>query len=184
MGSIFSSIWQRLSSLFADQECKILIIGLDAAGKSTLLYKIQLGEVIVTQPTIGAHVEEVNYNGVQFTMFDLGGQESLRKTWSVYFTGAQVIILVVDSTDGESRMKLIREELFSILPHEELKNTKVLVFANKQDKKGALSAAEVSKILNLHKIKDHAWKIQPCCALTGEGLKEGLDWIVSVIEKK
>ncbi len=91
--------------------------------------------------------------------------------------------MVVDSTDRE-RISLVRDELFNMLRHEHLKGSVVLVFANKQDLKGAMTAAELTEALNLHSIKDHEWHIQSCCALTGEGLNDGLEWVTQRIQGK
>ena len=95
----------------------------------------------------------------------------------------QFVILVVDSTDRE-RLLIIKDELFRTLAHEDLQKASLLVFANKQDIKNSMTSAEISQQLNLTSIKDHAWHIQACCALTGEGLYQGLEWIVSNIKKK
>lgn len=101
-------------------------------------------------------------------MWDLGGQQSLRAAWSTYYTNTEFIIMVIDSTDRE-RLGMIREELYSMLNHEELSKANVLVYANKQDLKGSMTAAEISRQLDLTSIKKHQWHIQSCCALTGEG---------------
>eukprot|EP01027_Heterolobosea_sp_BB2_P010835 GEZU01015844.1.p1 GENE.GEZU01015844.1~~GEZU01015844.1.p1 ORF type:complete len:222 (-),score=42.71 GEZU01015844.1:43-708(-) len=174
MGVYFSKLW---SKLFGEHEVKIIIVGLNNAGKTTTLYKLHLGEVVETQPTIGSNVEEVQHKNVRFQVWDLGGQESLRPTWSVYYVNTQAVIMVVDSTDRE-RIHIVKEELFRLLTHEDLKNVKLLVFANKQDLKEAMPPAEISQKLGLHNIKDNDWHIQACCALTGQGLYDGLDWIV------
>uniref|UniRef100_S4P7T3 ADP-ribosylation factor-like protein 5B n=7 Tax=Obtectomera TaxID=104431 RepID=S4P7T3_9NEOP len=71
-----------------------------------------------------------------------------------------------------------------MLTHEELSRACLLVFANKQDVKGSMTAAEISEQLDLTSIKQHPWHIQACCALTGEGLHLGLEWIASRIKKK
>lgn len=139
-----------------------------------------LGEIVETQPTIGSNVEEVNYKNIKMQMWDLGGQSSLRATWQIYFSNSQGIILVVDSTD-RNRISIVKEELFRILECAELKGASILVFANKQDVKGAMSATEVSKALNLQNIKSHDWHIQSCCALTGDGLAPGMDWLTERI---
>lgn len=160
-----------------DQEVKIVIVGLDNAGKTTTLYKMQLGEVVVTQPTIGSQYEELKYKNIKFQMWDLGGQESLRPSWAIYFVNTQGVILVVDSTDRK-RVDLVRQELFRMLENHDLTKSKILILANKQDVKNCMTVAELSKNLNLFKIKSHEWHIEPCCALTGDGLAKGLDWLV------
>ncbi|CAG2058011.1 unnamed protein product [Timema podura] len=90
---------------------------------------------------------------------------------------------LIDSTDRE-RLAVTREELYRMLAHEELSKAAVLIYANKQDLKGSMTAAEISKQLDLTSIKKHQWQIQSCCALTGEGLYQGLEWICSQLKKK
>jgi signal recognition particle receptor subunit beta len=113
MGGLFSSLWLRL---FGQKEFKICIVGLDNAGKTTCLYQMNMGEVVATKPTIGSNVEEVNFRNVKMVCWDLGGQESLRATWSTYFVGTHAIMMVVDSTDRE-RIGTVKEELWRILAH-------------------------------------------------------------------
>lgn len=178
MGFLFSKLW----SMFSNEEHKIIIVGLDNAGKTTILYQFLMNEVVHTSPTIGSNVEEVVWKNIHFLMWDIGGQETLRSAWSTYYTHAQFVILVVDSTDRE-RLPIIKAELYQALAHEDLNKSSLLVFANKQDIKNSMTAAEISQQLNLTSIKEHPWHIQACCALTGEGLYQGLEWIVSNIKK-
>lgn len=135
------------------------MIGLDAAGKTTILYKLHLGEIVSTYPTIGSNVEEVSYKNMRFQVWDLGGQDMLRQTWKTYFINTHALIMVVDSADVE-RLDTARKELHHILESEDLRNSCVLVFANKQDLKNALTAAELSEALALHSITTHNWHIQ------------------------
>lgn len=74
-------------------EHKIVIIGLDNAGKTTILYQFLMNEVVHTSPTIGSNVEEVVWNNIHFIMWDLGGQQSLRAAWSTYYCNTEVIII-------------------------------------------------------------------------------------------
>ncbi|XP_022086822.1 ADP-ribosylation factor-like protein 5B [Acanthaster planci] len=178
MGFLFSKIW----SLFNNEEHKVIIVGLDNAGKTTILYQILMNEVVHTSPTIGSNVEEVKWKNIHFLMWDIGGQESLRSAWSTYYAGTEFVILVIDSTDRE-RLHVSKEELYFMLANEDLKHAAVLLFANKQDLKGSMSSAEISQQLNLTSIKDHHWHIQACCALTGEGLLKGLEWIANQIRR-
>jgi ADP-ribosylation factor-like protein 5B len=176
MGFAFSKLWQ---GLFSEQKnFKIIIVGLNNAGKTTILYKLHLGEVVVTQPTIGSNVEEITYKNVQFQVWDLGGQEKLRPSWREYFTDTNAVIMVIDSSERE-RVDAVKKELETLLSHEDLREAALCVFANKQDLKGSMPAAEISDALSLHSIKTHDWHIQPCCALTGDGISQGLDWIVA-----
>lgn len=151
-----SHIWRRLSGF---REFKICMIGLDAAGKTTILYKLHLGEVVATYPTIGSNVEEVSYKNMRFQVWDLGGQDMLRQTWRTYFINTHALIMVVDSADS-ARLDLARKELHHILESDDLRRACVLVFANKQDMRNALSATELSEALALHSITTHPWHIQ------------------------
>ncbi|XP_068716092.1 ADP-ribosylation factor-like protein 5B [Montipora capricornis] len=178
MGLLFA----KLFSWFSNEEHKVIIVGLDNAGKTTILYQFLMSEVVHTSPTIGSNVEEVVWKNIHFLMWDIGGQESLRSAWNTYYTNTEFLIVVVDSTDRE-RLAVTKAELYNMLNHEDLKQAGVLIFANKQDIKGSMSVAEISEQLNLTSIKDHGWHIQACCALTGEGLYQGLEWITNHIRK-
>merc|ERR1712108_71345 len=123
------------------KEMRILMVGLDAAGKTTILYKLKLGEIVTTIPTIGFNVETVSYKKIDFTVWDVGGQDEFREA-------------------------------------------KLLVFANKQDLPHAMSVAEVTDKLGLHSIRDRKWYIQSCCATSGDGLYEGLDWLSNALGTK
>ncbi|PKC04335.1 ARF-like protein [Rhizophagus irregularis] len=177
MGIVLAKLWRKLTS---KEEVKIVLVGLDNAGKTTVLYKLLLDEVVVTTPTIGSNVEKIIYKNIHFLMWDLGGQDSLRATWKTYYIKTKAVIMVIDSTDKD-RIHISRTELHTMMEDENLKSAVLLVFANKQDMKGALTAAQISEALNLTSLRDRQWHIQACCALTGDGLFEGLDWIVSQI---
>lgn len=135
------------------------MIGLDAAGKTTILYKLHLGEVVSTYPTIGSNVEEVTYRNMRFQVWDLGGQEMLRQTWKTYFINTHALIMVIDSADSK-RLDLARKELHAVLDSDELRDACVLIFANKQDLRDAVTPAELSEALSLHSIRTHDWHIQ------------------------
>ena len=176
-------LMSRLMSLFGESERKVIIVGLDNAGKTTILYQFVMSEVVHTSPTIGSNVEEIKWKNMHFVMWDIGGQESLRSTWSTYYSNTECLILVVDSTDRE-RLSVCKDELFEMLHHEDLSKSLLLVYANKQDVKGSMSAAEISQQLDLTAIKDHGWHIQACCALSGEGLYQGLEWVMQQLKNR
>lgn len=134
-------------------------------------------------PTIGFNMETVVYKNLHFNVWDLGGQTNIRPYWRCYYSNTDAIIYVIDSTDKE-RIGLTKKELASMLEEEELKSTILLVFANKQDMKGALSEVEISQQLGLHAIKDRQWHICKTSALHGQGLTEGLEWLSNAIANK
>ncbi|KAI8356604.1 ADP-ribosylation factor-like protein 1 [Choanephora cucurbitarum] len=179
MCALFSSLF---SKLWGEKEVRILILGLDGAGKTTILYRLQIGEVVSTIPTIGFNVETVTYKNIKFQVWDLGGQTSIRPYWRCYYSNTDAIIYVVDSVDKD-RMQTSREELHAMLEEDELKDAALLVFANKQDMEGALSSAEVADALGLSTLKNRQYAIYRTSALKGEGLTEGLDWLVNIIQE-
>merc|ERR1719449_356830 len=123
------------------REMRILMVGLDAAGKTTILYKLKLGEVVTTIPTLGFNVEEVQYKNINFTVWDVGGQDKIRKLWRYYYQNTQGLIFVVDCNDRD-RIEDAREELAKILIEDEMRDAALLVFANKQDLPNSMTAAE------------------------------------------
>jgi len=179
MGLTFSRIWDRM---FGKEEMRILMVGLDAAGKTTILYKLKLGEVVTTIPTIGFNVETVEYKNISFTVWDVGGQDKIRPLWRHYYQNTQGLIFVVDSNDRD-RIDAAKDELHRMLGEDELRDAVVLAFANKQDLPNAMSAAEMTDKLQLHNMKNRQWYIQSCCATTGDGLYEGLDWLSATLTK-
>jgi len=180
MGLTFTKLFSRL---FAKKEMRILMVGLDAAGKTTILYKLKLGEIVTTIPTIGFNVETVEYKNISFTVWDVGGQDKIRPLWRQYFQNTQGLIFVVDSNDRE-RVVEARDELHRMLNEDELRDAVLLVFANKQDLPNAMNAAEITDKLGLHSLRQRHWYIQSTCATSGEGLYEGLDWLSNNIANK
>ncbi|CDS36776.1 ADP ribosylation factor protein 1 [Echinococcus multilocularis] len=146
-------IWSAFYRLFGSRERRILILGLDGAGKTTILYKLQVGEVVTTIPTIGFNVETVHYKNLKFQVWDLGGQTSIRPYWRCYYANTDAIIYVVDSMDRD-RIGISRQELISMLEEEELKTAVLAVFANKQDIDGCMSVTQVASSLGLTSIKN------------------------------
>ncbi|XP_073033383.1 ADP-ribosylation factor 2-like isoform X2 [Primulina eburnea] len=161
----------------------VLMVGLDAAGKTTILYKLKLGEIVTTRTTISFNVEEVEYKNTSFTLWDVGGLDKIRPLWRHYFQNMQGLIFVVDSSDRD-RVVEARDELHRILNEEELIGAVLLVFANKQDLPNAMNAAEITDKLGLHSLRQHHWYVQSTCATSGEGLYEGLDWLSNDIANK
>lgn len=170
------------NKFFQKKEFRVLMVGLDGAGKTTILYKLKLGEVIATIPTIGFNVETVQHKNIIFTMWDVGGQDKLRCLWRHYFHNTQAIIFVVDSNDVD-RLKEASNELRLILEDCELRKSILLILANKQDVPGALSTADIANLMKMHEILDRKWYIQGTCALQTEGLYEGLDWLAAELNK-
>ncbi|KAK5780978.1 Arf family GTPase ARF3 PWA37_001889 [Arxiozyma heterogenica] len=179
-----NSISRVLGKLFGSREMKILMLGLDNAGKTTILYKLKLDKIKTSAPTVGFNVETVAYKNVKFNMWDVGGQERLRPLWRHYFPATTALIFVIDSSDHD-RMKEAKEELYSIISEKEMENVVLLVLANKQDLKNAMKPQDVSDFLQLEtNLKNQLWCVIGSNALTGKGLMEGLSWISNNTAKK
>ena len=179
MGLSLSTIG-KFFRVFRMKDTKVVMVGLDAAGKTTALYKLQLGEVMTTIPTIGFNVEKIQYKNIRMTVWDIGGQDRLRPLWTHYYEAAHAVIFIVDSSD-RTRIAQARDELHKLLDDQRLPaSARLLVFANKQDLPDAMSSAELMAELQLKGTQRPFW-VQPCVALRGEGMYEGLDWLAANI---
>merc|ERR1711915_691729 len=166
-----------------EQEVRILMLGLDNAGKTTILKKFNGEDINEIAPTLGFNIKTLDHRGYKLNIWDVGGQKSLRSYWRNYFEATDGLIWVVDSAD-KRRMEDCKKELLALLGEERLLGATLLVFANKQDLPGALSFEDIRDLLELEKIKTHHWQIVGCSAVTGENLLTGVDWILEDISKR
>ncbi|XP_062045807.1 ADP-ribosylation factor 4-like [Lepus europaeus] len=166
MGLTISSLFSRL---FAKKQMCILMVGLDAAGKTAMLCKLKLGERVTTVPTIGFNVETVEYKNICFTVWDVGGQDKIRPLWRHFFQNTQGLIFVVDSNDRE-RIQEGAEELRKMLREVELQDAVLLLFANRQDLPNAMAISEMTDKLGLQTLRNRTWYVQATCATQGTGL--------------
>ena len=178
MGFILSKIF---GDLFSNQEVRLLILGLDNAGKTTLLYQMQFGEVKVTVPTLGFNVESVKYENINFQMWDLGGQSEIRPYWRCYYPKTNAVIFVIDSSDKE-RLDIAKQELFLLLQEDDLKGVPIAILANKQDVEGCLSDVQISENMGLTDIKNRQWAIFKTIAKTGKGLDDAFKWLTGILK--
>jgi len=175
------SLGKLLSKMFGNKEMRVLMLGLDAAGKTTILYKLKLGQGVSTIPTVGFNVETVTFKKVKFNVWDVGGQDKIRPLWRHYYAGTQALIFVVDSNDRE-RIEEAHQELLRIISDREMKDAVLLVFANKNDLPNVMDTAEITEKLGLHKLRNRTWYVQSSCAINGDGLLDGLTWLNAQIQ--
>jgi ADP-ribosylation factor-like protein 5B len=174
MGVLFSKMWVLMAG---SREYKTVVLGLNNAGKTSVLYSLLLGKLVPTQPTLGSNVEEFTYRNLKFVAWDLGGQELLRHSWALFYANTDAVIVVVDSADPAG-FPAIKQEVTKLLTHPDLANACILVYANKQDLDDALPPAEVALRLGLaESITQHPWSIQGCSAVAQTGLNDGLSWV-------
>ncbi|CUS07009.1 unnamed protein product [Tuber aestivum] len=175
-------------SRLKDQEMRVLMLGLDNAGKTTIVKHVMGEDVKTVSPTLGFIIKTIDYKGyVQSGMWlverDVGGQKTLRSYWRNYFEKTDSLIWVVDATD-RFRLNDCRTELHGLLQEERLLGASLLVFANKADVSGCMTETEITQGLNLNDIKTHKWTIFSCSAITGKNISEGLDWVVGDAQER
>ena len=178
-----------LSKLDSLQPVHVVMLGLDSAGKSTVLYRMKFDQYVNTVPTVGFNCEKVKgtvgkAKGVSFMIWDVGGQDKVRPLWKSYTRNTDGIVFVIDSVDTE-RMEEARVELLRTARCPENSGVPILVVANKQDLPGAVDSAQVEKAMCLHELSaGHYWHVQSSCAITGDGLDEGLEHLYEMILKR
>ncbi|KAL2299246.1 hypothetical protein Nmel_013896 [Mimus melanotis] len=173
------SVIQKLKGS-QEQELRIVLLGLDNAGKTTLLKHLASEEVSTITPTQGFNIKSVHSHGLKLNVWDIGGQRSIRPYWKKYLGSTDLLIYVIDSAD-QKRFEETGQELAELTEDENLTGVPLLVFANKQDLVTAAPAAEIAEGLSLHTYRDREWQIQACSALSGEGVQDGMNWISSQI---
>jgi len=170
---------QGFEEMADTQNSRILVAGLDCAGKTTMLHQMKQHEVVPTVPTIGFNVETVQFRKMNFNVLDVGSRNSkIQRLVRRYFEDAQGLVFVVDSTD-RARMQIVKEELAEILAKNSMRNTPVLVLANKQDLPESMPETEVAAKLALHHLQHARCAVKPVCAVDGSGLSEALDWLTA-----
>lgn len=158
-------------------EMRVVALGLDGAGKTSILFKMKQDEFVSPITTIGFNVETVEHRSLKFTLWDVGGLQKLRPLWRHYYLNTQAVIFVIDSNNIE-RITEAHEELAKLMAEKRLKDALLLIYANKQDLPNALSVDALTEQLALHKLCcGRTWNIFACDAHSGKGLHEGLDWL-------
>uniref|UniRef100_A0A2K6S861 ARF like GTPase 2 n=1 Tax=Saimiri boliviensis boliviensis TaxID=39432 RepID=A0A2K6S861_SAIBB len=139
-----------------EREVRLLMLGLDNAGKTTILKKFNGEDIDTISPTLGFNIKTLEHRGFKLNIWDVGGQKSLRSYWRNYFESTDGLIWVVDSADRQ-RMQDCQRELQSLL---------------------------LEEALELDSIRSHHWCIQGCSAVTGENLLQGIDWLLDDISSR
>ncbi|XP_052047219.1 ADP-ribosylation factor-like protein 11 [Apodemus sylvaticus] len=163
-------------------EAQVVMMGLDSAGKTTILYKLKGNQLVDTLPTVGFNVEPLEAPGhVSLTLWDIGGQSQLRATWKDYLEGTDLLVYVLDSTD-EARLPEAVAELKEVLENPNMAGVPFLVLANKQEAPDALPLLEIRNRLGLERFQDRCWELRACSALTGQGLQEALQSLLHLLK--
>ncbi|KAH9422096.1 ADP-ribosylation factor-like protein 2 [Dermatophagoides pteronyssinus] len=166
-----------------EKEIRILFLGLDNAGKTTVLKRLKNEDVKSVSPTLGFTINSLIYKDYNLNIWDVGGQKSLRAYWKNYYEDTDGLIFVIDSCD-KLRLSDCKKQLQEIIIEERLLGATLLILANKQDIQNALSLKEIEDYLELDKIKSHHWKIFPCSAIAGTNIFESMDWLIDDISNR
>jgi len=189
MSFLWNWVWDLLYSLgLWKKKATILLLGLDNAGKTTLLHKVKYGTVRLFIPTVRASLEEVVVGNVQFRAWDLGGHQQVRSSWKDYFVEADAILFVVDAAD-HARLPEAKEELQVLLHDPALAEVKAfVVLGNKTDLQSALSREQLIAALGLDtialgKVHDERPPVQVfrCSLVDGTGYVEAFNWLSGVL---
>ncbi|XP_064324748.1 ADP-ribosylation factor-like protein 13B isoform X2 [Phalacrocorax carbo] len=169
----------------------LIMVGLDNAGKTATVRGIQGESPEDVAPTVGFSKIDLKQGRFEVTIFDLGGGKRIRNIWRNYYAESYGVIFVVDSSDI-ARMEETKQAMTEVLNSPKISGKPVLVLANKQDREGALSEADVIESLSLEKlVNEHKClcQIEPCSAIMGCGkkidksIKKGLYWLLHIIAK-
>ena len=165
------------------KEPNILILGLDNAGKTTLLNCLTNQDVKNVESTKGVNAKSINCCGINLNVYDLGGQKAIREYWQYYYENIDGLIYVIDASD-EGRMDECNESFQQLLNEEKLKNVSVLVYGNKADLENCLEPDTIIEKLKMNDIRGRDWAIYACSALKGTGVKDGIKWLFEKLSEK
>eukprot|EP01018_Ginkgo_biloba_P032426 Gb_00708 [translate_table: standard] len=186
---MFSLLYGLWKYIFSKTEFHVLILGIDKAGKTTLLEKLKTmyseseglpPDRIV--PTVGLNIGRAEASNSKLVFWDLGGQLGLRSIWEKYYEEAHAVMYVVDAA-CQSRFEDTKSALEKILRHEDLKGAPILIVANKQDLSDAVSAEELARYLDLKELDERPYMYEAISAYDGLGIREGVNWLVDVMKR-
>jgi len=161
---------------------RLLMLGLDDAGKTTILKAFAGEDIHGISPTLGFNIKTLTFPpNYKLNVWDVGGQQTIRSYWRNYYEQTDGLIFVIDSAH-QRRLTEVKQELQQLLKQEKLAGASLLIFANKQDLPGALSHQQIAEALNLSEMNaDRHYSIVSCSAVSGTGLRDGIQWIVQDI---
>ncbi|CCJ30845.1 unnamed protein product [Pneumocystis jirovecii] len=166
-----------------EKEIRILMLGLDNAGKSTIVKKISGEDVMTISPTVGFNIKTLIWGPFKLNIWDIGGQRVLRGYWRNYFEYTDAIVWTVDLTD---RIRLSEgcSALKQLLKEDRLLGTILLILGNKCDIESAMEIEELKLYLEVEKITSHKYNVFKISAMSGIMVYEAFKWLIEEIENK
>lgn len=184
MKGLFNKVLDWVRAKFWNKELELSVVGLQNAGKTTLLNTLSTGEYDEdTIPTIGFNLKEIRKGKVGLKVWDLGGQPKFRESWEKYCRGADAIIFVVDSVDI-TNMEMARQQLHHLISWPSLSGIPLLCLGNKNDLDGALSEEELIEELNLRQVKDRKVACFSISAKDMINIDITMKWLTTLEKKK
>lgn len=173
----------------SNKRAKIAWVGLDHAGKTSLVHFLMTGEVNTPNlpVTIGINVDKFYFETdekIEIAIWDLAGQAIYRDLlWNNYLENVNGLIFVIDSA-APDRFDEAKDELWTrFLKNQNFEPIPILILANKQDLPEAVESGIIAQKLNLHTVKSHSYSIMPCSAKSGQNVQEAMTWLVDRILK-
>ena len=177
MGNLLSSLYSK----FYETKINIIMLGLDAAGKTTIIHSLKSeGQYFIDEKLF--HAELIDFENFKIWNIDVGRCDTYRRIWKNYTPKIDGLIFVIDSHDRDRDQEAL-DELKKILDDENYKECPILVFANKQDIDSSFTPDEIIEKFEMNKIKERPWNVQGCSAINRQGIKEGFDWIKETLNK-
>lgn len=167
-----------------DQEVRVLVLGLDNAGKSTIVNHVMGEDTSQVSPTMGFQIHTFAWNGCNVNAWDVGGQATLRGFWGNYFDKLDVLVWVVDGTSLERLDELYRELREKVILQDQLVGTYLAVMVNKMDlvaadERSGVVAAVVKTLRLAEELHPDKYIVRSVSGVTGEHLGEVMDWVTT-----
>lgn len=167
----YLGIWQK--------KAKVLLIGLDNSGKTSLLHFLKYNKLSCHGPTNHPTSEQVKIFNITFNVFDVGGHNAVRKLWKNYTHGVDCVIFIIDASDVY-RIDDVKKELYSFLSDDNIKNIPILILGNKIDINPSFKHNELEQILSIDKNNDKI-KLFMCSLFLRINIKQSLEWLSTKI---